>query len=81
MIDILSHLKEGDSCCQTLMPERENVPCRVDVAVMRGSTRTTGPFTTQSTDRNISNCTGFIHSCIIPYRAYILDLKNEALRA
>ena len=26
------------------MPEREDVPCRVDVAVMRGSTRTTGPF-------------------------------------
>jgi hypothetical protein len=33
-VDILPALKDGDSSFETAMPRRENVPCRVDVAVM-----------------------------------------------
>lgn len=43
-VDILPFLKEGDSSSETLMPERKNVPGRVEVAGVRGTTLAAGPF-------------------------------------
>ena len=43
-IDILPALKDGDSHRWTLMPERENVPGRVDITVVSDTALTAGPF-------------------------------------
>jgi hypothetical protein len=45
----------GDSSCETLMPERKNVPSRIDIAVV-SDTALTGPFSyskTRSTFRTV----------------------------
>lgn len=42
--DILPALKDGDFHDWTLMPERENVLCGVDVAIMSDTALTTSPF-------------------------------------
>lgn len=44
LLDILPTLKDGDSLYRTLMPERENVPSGINVAVVRDTTRTASPF-------------------------------------
>jgi hypothetical protein len=33
--DIITALKDGDVCCQTLMSERENVLSGIDISVVR----------------------------------------------
>ena len=43
-LDILPQLKQGDSSCETLMSERENVHRGVYVAVVSDSALTTCPF-------------------------------------
>ena len=42
--DILPALKDGDSCCQTAMPRRENVFGRVHVPIMCRSALAARPF-------------------------------------
>ena len=42
--DILPALKGEDSFCKTAMPRRENVPCRIDISIMRRATLGTSPF-------------------------------------
>lgn len=37
-------LKPGDSSCETLISKRENVPGRIDIAVMTCTARHAGPF-------------------------------------
>ena len=39
-----SVLKDGDSSCEKLMPQLENVACRVDIPVMPGTTIAANPF-------------------------------------
>lgn len=43
-IDILSALKDGDSSCETAMPDRENVSCCVNIAFVSATTLNTSPF-------------------------------------
>ena len=43
-LDILPGLKTGDSPSGTLMPERENVPGRVHIAVVSDTALTASPF-------------------------------------
>ncbi len=43
-LDILPDLKDGDSCCQTLMSERENILSCIDISIMRCPTLRARPF-------------------------------------
>jgi hypothetical protein len=44
IFDILPALKDGDSSFETAMPDRKNVPCCVNIALMSGTALSTSPF-------------------------------------
>ena len=49
LVDILPTLKGGDSSFETLMPERENVACRVKVSIVKRTALHAPPFSYSKT--------------------------------
>lgn len=44
LFDFLPTLKEGDSFCKTVKPDRENVPSCIGISIMSHTTLTARPF-------------------------------------
>ena len=59
-IDILPTLKGGDSSDETLMPERENVTCRVNISLVKRTALHAPPFSYSKTGSTFRTAASYL---------------------